>query len=87
MEAASFDEANLVLGPPPGMTEEQVGSLSVWRGAYADGRPVVISCFKVTKEELEEINRTGRVWLHVFGVTMPPVWLGGRNPFTSEDAT
>ena len=37
--------------------------------------PVVISCWKLTKEELDLINKTGRVYLTVLGETMPPVAL------------
>lgn len=83
MTAAAFDEDNAVLGPPPGMGEEEVFSLSVFRGPNEDGQPVVVSCWKPTREELEEINRTGRVWLIVMGHTMPPVMLEGIKPFRS----
>lgn len=81
MIATSFDESNEVLGRPPGMTGEQCDPLSVRRGFNeGDGLPLVVSCWKPTKEELEEINRTGRMWLVVCGVTMPPVVLMGHKP-------
>lgn len=81
MELASFDEANTVLGKPADMTHEQCEAASVCRTQYDDGTPVVISCWKVTKEELEEIQRTGRVWLTIVGQTMPPAHVGGISPF------
>ena len=81
MELASFDEANTVLGKPQDMTHEQCEAASVCRTQNADGVMVVVSCWKVTKEELEEIQRTGRVWLIVAGHTMPPVNLTGISPF------
>lgn len=81
MEATSFDESNLVLGKPNEMTHDQCNSLSVWRGKQADDATVVISCWKLTKEELEEVNKTGRIWLRVCGQTMPPVCLEGISPF------
>jgi hypothetical protein len=81
MIATAFDEDNCVLGPPPGMTEDQVYSLSVHRGATPDGLPVVVSCWKPTAEELAEIQRTGRVWLVIYGQTMPPVSVEGISPF------
>lgn len=46
--------------------------------------PVVISCWKLTKEELEEINKTGRVWLTVVGDTMSPVQLTVEKPFQEK---
>ena len=88
MEATSFDQANTTLGPPTGQMEEECSSLRVWRGTRPAlfgtrtvGVPVVISCFKVTAEELVEIQRTGRVWLTVQGDTMAPVILEGKSPF------
>ncbi len=78
----SFDESNAVLSKPPDMTHEECESLSVCKTIDADSTPVVISCWKLTREELEEINRTGRVWLGILGETMPPAWIAGQSPFS-----
>jgi hypothetical protein len=75
MIATAFTEENAVLDGPPGTTSEQVESLSVCRCENENGVPVLVSCWKVTKEELEEIQRTGRVWLIVLGHTTFPVRL------------
>lgn len=82
MNASGFDEANLVIGPPPGVSESVVSSLNVYRGPCREGccPEVTISCFKVTGDELVEINSTGRVWLTVVG-RMLPVKLDGCSPF------
>lgn len=81
---SSFNESNDSLSPPEGMTEDEVQSLAIVRVYdHTNQTPVVISCWKLTKEELEEVNRTGRVWLGVCGVTMPPVWITGQKPFPS----
>jgi hypothetical protein len=85
MVPASFDAANCVLDKPPEMSYDQCDPLSVLRTKTDGGNPVCISCWKVTKEELEEIIRTGRVWLTVYGFTMPPCALTGEVPFTTED--
>lgn len=45
----------------------------------------IISCWKLTKEELEQINKTGIVWFSVMGQTQPPIWLGIETPFKEED--
>lgn len=81
MFPASFDESNCVLSRPPQMDDEQCAPLSVCRTADTDGQPVVVSCWKCTQEELEEINRTGRVWLMLWGETMPPAAVIGIKPF------
>lgn len=81
MVPANFDESNAVLAKPEDMTHDECECLSVYRGPNSDGVPIVISCWKVTAEELEEIKRTGRVWLGIVGHTMPPAWISGLTPF------
>lgn len=81
MEACGFPQENLVLHPPSGMTADECAVLSAFAGQDSAGWPVVITCWKLTAEELAEVQRTGRVWLGVLGQTMPPVWLVGTNPF------
>ncbi len=81
MVPASFDQENMVLDPPPQMQVEECEPLPVFRGEQLDGKPVFISCWKLTKEELEEITRTGRVWIIVLGNVMPLICPTGKNPF------
>lgn len=81
MVPTSFEESNDVLGKPPSMSDDECSCLSILRVENNNGLPMVISCWKMTKEELEEVNRTGRVWLGVCGVTMPPVIVTGIKPF------
>jgi hypothetical protein len=78
MIPTAFDEENGVLDAPQGMSNCE--PLSVWRGEQ-DDTPMVISCWKLTVEELEEINKTGKVWLWVRGQSMPPVALQTTHPF------
>lgn len=82
MIATAFDEDNTVLNPPPNMTLDECDPLSVFRGVNEFGFPVVISCWKMESlREREEFLRTGRIWLIVNGLTMPPVALVGEKPF------
>lgn len=80
MVPTAFDEENGVLDSPPGMFPDECEPLSVWRGPYVD-YPVVISCWKITDEEFANICMTRRVWLMVYGYSMPPVILSGIKPF------
>jgi len=81
MVPTAFDEENDVLDPPVGMTQDEVQSLSVYRGHYPDGTPIIISCWKLTEGELDEIKKTGRIWLHLMGHTMPPACVSVNYPF------
>ena len=81
MIPTGFEGENAVLDRPDSMTVDQCEPLSVMRAKTEDGLPVVISCWKATAEELAEINRTGRVWLVVFGPSMQPARLCGAKPF------
>lgn len=80
MIPTSFTESDAVLGRPQYMTDDECSCLSILRTTTTDGTPVVLSCWKLTAEELEEVNRTGRVWLTVVGQTMPPVMVDGVKP-------
>lgn len=81
MIATAFDEENGVLDPPPGVSIDDVHALSVFRGEMSNGTPVIISAWKPTTEEWEEMRRTGRVWVLIQGHTMPPIAVTGIKPF------
>ena len=85
MESTSFEQETRVLGPPPGQTEKDVHSLPVAMVNWAGTTIAVVSCWKPTKEEMEEIQRTGRVYLAVMGPVMPPVVVDGFNPIERFD--
>jgi hypothetical protein len=78
---ASFEEADLILDKPEGMTYDQCDVLSVTKIKDAYDNPILISCWKLTKAELEEINKTGRLWIMAFGDTMTPIAVCGIKPF------
>lgn len=81
MVSSSFNESDGVLSKPSDMSVEQCDPLSIARRVTQDNVPVVISCWKLTKDELEEFGRTGRIWLLVVGNSMPPVSLTANSPF------
>lgn len=87
MDPCSFDGADTVLGPPlgcpeamPGVDEGGVVSLSVQRLRAADGSCSVVSCWRPSAEEMEEVQRTGRIWMEVLGESMAPVRLSAHRP-------
>lgn len=84
MRPIDFPEKNMELMKPKSMTEEQCGSLPVYRGIDRDGVPVFISCFKLDSEELLKIMETGKVWLRIYGEAHPPVSLDVNNPWEGK---
>lgn len=44
----------------------------------------IISCWKLTEQELAKIQETGIVYLSVMGRFQPPVWLGVETPFVDN---
>lgn len=76
-ELRYFPEANATLQAPPGrddIRELPIHQHSAWS----------ISCWQLSEKEVEEVARTGIVWLHVMGNTHPPVYVGGERPFREK---
>jgi hypothetical protein len=69
-----FEEANVTLGPPGGM-EADVVPLPVRHSV--DGQ--LVSCWQLSADEIEEIVRTRKVWISVWGgMSQPPVFVMGH---------
>lgn len=82
MKPVDFPEKNFTFGPPQGVSERDCGNLPCYKGIEEGSNwPVIISAWKPTPEELEEIKRTGTVWLRIYGSGMPPVALSGHTPW------
>ncbi len=78
----SFDESNEVLNGTTKLSEGDICEcLSILRSETTNGTLCIVSCWKLTTEELAEVIKTGRVWLTVCGSKMPPVTLSGTKPF------
>ncbi len=84
MLPTQFPEANFTFLKPEGMTDEECMDLPVWKGNF-NGSPAIISCWKFAKEDLEEINRTGQIYLSIAGSGMPPVSLFTENLWTDNN--
>jgi len=85
MIPSNFDQANSQLLPPEGMSEDEVGTLCAYRGVYEEtDEPFVVTCFKPTREELDEIEKTGRVWVIMLGESIPPISISSENPWESK---
>lgn len=81
MLPTTFEGSNFTFTKPKDITDDQCMDLPVFKGHTTDGFPVIISCWKFSKEDLEEIQNTGCIYLSITGNGMPPVSLFTENPF------
>lgn len=81
MVPVSFAESNCVFDKPRSMTRDECTALSAWIGRDSSDNEVVISCWKLTAEDLRELQKTGRIWLYVYSTTLPPVALTAVRPW------
>ncbi|MBO0947534.1 hypothetical protein [Fibrella forsythiae] len=74
-EPIKFPEANVTL------TAEGCGDLPVCRTKDTAGTPLLISRYKLSEAEMDEIQRTGCIYLIIYGEGHPPVRLTVISPF------
>ena len=68
-----FEGANHLICAPEGSTPEECCDLPV-----AQDEIQTVSCWRLTPEELEEVNRTGVVWLSILSHTIYPQLISGK---------
>ncbi|MCB1516095.1 MAG: hypothetical protein KDJ19_00545 [Hyphomicrobiaceae bacterium] len=78
-KAVGFEGASSIFRAPPGMAQDECYDLQ----AFSDGQQV-ISCWRLTAEELQEVQRTGVVWLSITGRTLSPVFVSGTALITID---
>jgi hypothetical protein len=82
MIATSFEESNHIMDTPDGVDPDFVQPLSTCFSVSMEWEaPVIVTCWKPTKEEIAEINKTGRIWITILGAGMQPIYPSGLNPF------
>lgn len=72
MYPTTFHPLEHLVLPPEG-EHENICSLRVVPVAYQDGTKSMISCWKLTQEELQMVQETGVVYLEILGGAHPPV--------------
>lgn len=78
MKPAEFPEQTIVLQRPPGMRDEECGSLAIARTEKGE----CISCWIGDWRDRLRFLITGKAWLWVVsGKTQPPVYIGTESPF------
>jgi len=62
-----------ILRKPKGMSEEECSDLPITRIHFGDGSQGVESCWQLSEWEIQEIVKTGRVYVTVIGTTHAPL--------------
>lgn len=78
MKPIKDKHTNSVLKAPKGQ-EDTVLDLPITRLKYQDGSQAVESCWQLSKEELEEINKSGKIYFVCMGRTHPPILLSSKS--------
>lgn len=58
--------------------EDLPGTLAV----NENGTPEIETCWELSTEELEQVNKTGRIYLYVMGRSIPPMALTTASQIT-----
>lgn len=80
MQPVSFEESNCVYENVGGISINDIEVSAAFQGHTNDGIPIVVTCWKMTKEELEEFQRTGRIWVLTLGHEIPIQQLFATKP-------
>lgn len=86
-EGVPFPQANLTLvGSPEERAAGTVYDLHACRFADLDGRPQIVTKWRLSPEELAEVIATGGdLWLWASGHTQPPVSIQGFSPWKGRE--
>ena len=77
MIPVTFEQYNVLMRGDSENTHEGLSMIEL--PAYSDGQKMV-TCWQLNKEDLDELNRTGKIWLTIFLPVHPPVWLDADCP-------
>ena len=81
MKPVKTENTNSILKAPVG--SDNVVDLPITQLEYIDGSKAVESCWELSKEELEKVNETGRVYFVCMGRTHPPIFLSAKSELES----
>lgn len=78
MKAVATKHTNSILRAPEEQ-KDNVADLPITRVQFQDRTRAVESCWELSKEEIEEVMRTGRVYFVCMGDTHPPIVLRNKS--------
>jgi len=85
MQPVSFEESNCTYENNGGISINGIDVASAFQGHTKDDIPIVVTCWKMTEEELEEFQRTGRIWVLTLGHVIPIQQLFATKPLERKN--
>lgn len=82
MHPKNFPQSNAKLDTPVGISPDMVPPICA-HICEVNGMVAMTTCWKLSPEDLAELQRTGEIWLWVLGNRHPPVTLSTKNPFSA----
>lgn len=81
-----FKEANEFMAPPADVADRYTNVLELPLHRTEGDPEVLVSCWRLTVPEIEEITRTGLLWVQVLGPNHPPMAIRTSRPFITDEA-
>lgn len=69
MEAIKTETTNTIF------TKEGCFDLPGTRYIYEDGTPGIETCWQLTEEEIQQVVKTGKIYVYMMGESVPPMFL------------
>lgn len=79
MKPVDFPESNCTYHGDP---EQDIDDVESFVGTDINNNKCIVCCWEVTPQEIAEIARTGKLWLHFYSDGMPVHALAAYNPFS-----
>lgn len=82
MTPIKFKESNIVMGAGKNPNTGDLPAVIAFD--QESQRNMVVSCWQLDTEEMQRIKETGKLWVCIMGVRMPPIMPTVYNPFTEH---
>lgn len=80
MKPVEFSEQNIIFTKPESMTDEECGSMPAFKG-----QGHIVCCWQLNAEEIEEVRKTGLIWVDIISNAQPPICLRTDTPFVESN--
>jgi len=73
MIPVDFKGANITIGKPKDMTDEECMGIRVYKSVDESGFPYFLECWQPSYEDIQAIQRGEPIWVKILGQQLPPI--------------